>query len=173
MQPREVFWILTPLSSLSRDSLRGHLMPGNWKKKTFVQTIFQILTWKALLIIKNMFTMKNLTDFRKTMETGVDPRLDSMLAIAGLPPSSMSPVLIYTPGWIEAKRSKVPCLGRCLYPGILDRTATHASTGFNKMTVNCCLIWIKNNCLLLFLPLRSAPSECKVDSNPRHERLQL
>ena len=73
-------------------------MPGNWQKKTFVQTIFQILTWKALLIIKNMFTMKNLTDFRKTMETGVDPRLDSMLAIAGLPPSSMSPVLIYTPG---------------------------------------------------------------------------
>ena len=73
-------------------------MPGNWQKKTFVQTIFQILTWKVLLIIKNMFTMKNLTDFRKTMETGVDPRLDSMLAIAGLPPSSMSPVLIYTPG---------------------------------------------------------------------------
>ena len=73
-------------------------MPGNWKKKTFVQTIFQILTWKVLLIIKNMFIMKNLTDFRKTMETGVDPRLDRMLAIAGLPPSSMSPVLIYTPG---------------------------------------------------------------------------
>ena len=73
-------------------------MPVNWKKKTFVQTIFQILTWKVLLIIKNMFTMKNLTDFRKTMETGVDPRLDGMLAIAGLPPSSMSPVLIYTPG---------------------------------------------------------------------------
>ena len=47
-------------------------MPGNWKKKTFVQTIFQILTWKVLLIVKNMFTMKNLTDFRKTMETGVD-----------------------------------------------------------------------------------------------------
>ena len=52
-------------------------MPGNWKKKTFVQTIFQILTWKVLLVIKNMFIMKNLTDFRKTMETGVDPRLVS------------------------------------------------------------------------------------------------
>ena len=73
-------------------------MPGNWKKKTFVQTNFQILTWNVLLIIKNMFTMKNLTDFCKTMETGVDPRLDSMLAIAGLPPSSMSLVIIYTPG---------------------------------------------------------------------------
>ena len=45
-----------------------------------------------------MFIMKNLTDFRKTMENGVDPRLDRMLAIAGLPPSSMSLVLIYTPG---------------------------------------------------------------------------
>ena len=24
-------------------------MPGNWKKKTFVQIIFQISTWKVLL----------------------------------------------------------------------------------------------------------------------------
>ena len=76
--------------------------------------------------------MKNLTDFRKTMENGVDPRLDRMLAIAGLPPSSMSLVLIYTPAWIETKSSKVLCLGRCLDPGILDHTATHASTGFNE-----------------------------------------
>ena len=53
---------------------------------------------KVLLTIKNMFTMKNLTDFLKTMETGVDPHLDRILAIAGLPPSSMSPLLIYTPG---------------------------------------------------------------------------
>ena len=63
-------------------------MPGNWQKKTFVQTIFQILTWKVLLIIKNMFTMKNLTDFRKTLETGVDPRLGVIylcLAIDPLP----------------------------------------------------------------------------------------
>ena len=27
--------------------------------------------------IKNIFIMKNLTDFRKTVETGVDPRLTS------------------------------------------------------------------------------------------------
>ena len=26
-------------------------MPGNWKKKTFVQTIFQISTWKVLLLL--------------------------------------------------------------------------------------------------------------------------
>ena len=50
-------------------------MPGNWKKKTFVQTIFQISTWKALLLLKICFIMKNLTDFRKTVETDVDPVL--------------------------------------------------------------------------------------------------
>ena len=37
------------------------LMPGNWKKKTFVQTIFE----SPIIIIKNMFIMKNLTDLRK------------------------------------------------------------------------------------------------------------
>ena len=51
-------------------------MPGNWKKKTFVQTIFQISTWKVLLLLlTNMFIMRNLTNFRKTVETGVDPCL--------------------------------------------------------------------------------------------------
>ena len=47
-------------------------MPGNWKKKTFVQTIFES---SIINIIKNMFIMKNLTDFRKTVETSVDPPL--------------------------------------------------------------------------------------------------
>ena len=28
------------------------------------------------VVIKNIFIMKNLTDFRKTVETGVDPRLN-------------------------------------------------------------------------------------------------
>ena len=45
-------------------------MPGNWKKKTFVQTIFESSI--IIIIIKNMFITKNLTDFRKTVETGVD-----------------------------------------------------------------------------------------------------
>ena len=49
-------------------------MPGNWKKKTFVQTIFE----SPIIIIKNMFIMKNLTDFRKTVETGVDPPLQAL-----------------------------------------------------------------------------------------------
>ena len=52
----------------------GHQIPRKWKKKTFVRTIFQISTWKVL-IIKNKFLMKNLTDFRETVETRVDPRL--------------------------------------------------------------------------------------------------
>ena len=30
--------------------------------------------------------------------------------LQGYPPSSMSPIPIYTPGWREAKWSKVPCL---------------------------------------------------------------
>ena len=39
-----------------------------------VQTIDQISTWKVVLLEK-IFIMKNLSDFRKSVETGVDPRL--------------------------------------------------------------------------------------------------
>ena len=42
--------------------------------KVFVQSIFQISTWKVFFI-KNIFIMKYLTDFRKTLETGLGPRL--------------------------------------------------------------------------------------------------
>ena len=52
-------------------------MPGNWKKKRFVQTIFESSIIIIIIIIKNMFIMKNLTDFRKTVETGVDPPLNT------------------------------------------------------------------------------------------------
>ena len=31
--------------------------------------------WKVFFIINNTIIMKNLTDFRKTVETGVDPPL--------------------------------------------------------------------------------------------------
>ena len=53
------------------------LMPGNWKKKTFVPVdhFLDFNLESATIIIKNMFIMKNLTDFRKTVETGLDPRL--------------------------------------------------------------------------------------------------
>ena len=52
-------------------------MPGNWEK-TIVQTIFEISPWKNILTKKKdliLYIMKNLTDFCKTVETGVDPRL--------------------------------------------------------------------------------------------------
>ena len=41
-----------------------------------------------------------------------DPPWTGCWSIAGLPPSSMSAVPIYTPGWRETKWSKVPCLRR-------------------------------------------------------------
>ena len=40
-----------------------------------VQTIYQISTWNVfLLILENIFFMKKMSDFRKFVETGVDPR---------------------------------------------------------------------------------------------------
>ena len=42
--------------------------------EAFVQSIFQISTWKGFFI-KNIIIMKNLTDFRKTWETGPGPLL--------------------------------------------------------------------------------------------------
>ena len=56
------------------------LMPGNWKKKTFVPVDHfpDFNLESATISIKNTFPMKNLTDFRKTVETGLDPRLRSM-----------------------------------------------------------------------------------------------
>ena len=53
-------------------------MLGNCKKKTFVQTIFQISTLEVLLLLK-MFIMKNLNDFRKKVETGVNLRLERVI----------------------------------------------------------------------------------------------
>ena len=57
------------------------LMPGNWKKKTFVPVDHfpDFNLESATIIIKNMFIMKNLTDFRKTVETGVNPHLDTRI----------------------------------------------------------------------------------------------
>ena len=42
-------------------------------------TIVQISPWKVVLFVKNMFIMKNLTNFRKTVETSVDLCLGSCL----------------------------------------------------------------------------------------------
>ena len=34
--------------------------------------------WKCFFIVQNIFIMKKVTDFRETVETGVDPRLKSL-----------------------------------------------------------------------------------------------
>ena len=40
----------------------------------YYHTIYQVSTWKVFLLKVYLF-MKHLTDFRKTLETGVDPHL--------------------------------------------------------------------------------------------------
>ena len=67
MQLRENFRILATKSHVS------------WVSEKFRQDICQILTSKVLFFfIKNIYSvfMKNLTDFRKTMETCLDPAPD-------------------------------------------------------------------------------------------------
>ena len=58
------FFFLTPQSRFS------------WVSESFSQDIGRILTWKVFFM-KIYLSMKTLTDFRKTVETGVDPRLKS------------------------------------------------------------------------------------------------
>ena len=71
MLPRENFWILTPQSPLSWVSV-SHSdriltdCPNHYPE-------FNLESLK--FFTKNIFIMKNLTDFRKTVETGMDPRL--------------------------------------------------------------------------------------------------
>ena len=51
-------------------------MPRNWKKKTLsLRPFSRFQLGKFYYYIKEMFTMKNLTNFHKTVETSVDPRL--------------------------------------------------------------------------------------------------
>ena len=82
MHPREFFWILTPSSSLSRvsDSLGGGGGGGasnfqKLEKENICPDHFPDFNLESSIIIKNKFLMKNLTDFRKTVETDVDPGL--------------------------------------------------------------------------------------------------
>ena len=56
--PQESFWIFTPYSPLPR-------VPSHSER---------ISTWEVFLL-KDIFVMKNVTDFGKNVETGVDPRL--------------------------------------------------------------------------------------------------
>jgi len=52
-------------------------MLGNCKKGNICPEHFPDFNLASFIIIKSMFIMKNLTDFCKTVETGVNPRLKS------------------------------------------------------------------------------------------------
>ena len=64
----------------------------------------QISTWKVFFITKNIFVMKNLTDFRKTVEAGVDPCLHNMASMLGFEPK---------PHWWEAIKFSHLCAIPC------------------------------------------------------------
>ena len=57
------------------------LMPGNWKQLSKPFSRFQLGKF-LLKICLAMFVMKNLTDFRKTEETGVDQRVRLVMKAA-------------------------------------------------------------------------------------------
>ena len=53
-------------------------MLGNRKKENICPDHFPDFNLGSFIIIKSMFIMKNLTDFRKTVETGVNPHLEKV-----------------------------------------------------------------------------------------------
>ena len=69
--PRGVFGFLTPLSPLSCIGFRV-IWTGYWPE-------FNLES--VLIFVENIFIMKNLTDFHKRLEAGVDPRLDNVPVI--------------------------------------------------------------------------------------------
>ena len=54
----------------------------NCKKENIFPDHFPNFNLGSFIIIKSMFIMKNLTDFRKTVETGVNPHLNGPLHFA-------------------------------------------------------------------------------------------
>ena len=55
-------------------------MTGNWRKKTlFCPDHFPDFNLESSIIIKNMFIMKQLTDFCKMVKISVDLHLEVML----------------------------------------------------------------------------------------------
>ena len=63
MHPTKIFLISTPLSHLS------------WVCESFREDIGELLILNFFFSLKIYLFMKNLTDFRETAETVVDPRL--------------------------------------------------------------------------------------------------
>ena len=76
-------WGHAPWSSLSwvSDPLRGHKMPGNWKKKTFVRAIFQISTWKVILLLLKICLLWKIWPIPVVVGTSVDQRLRVLLSL--------------------------------------------------------------------------------------------
>ena len=60
------------------------------------------------LFIKNISILKNLTDFRKTAETGVDPRLHPTIFVHFLPAHYQPFVLQQWLGQIHLRRAHIP-----------------------------------------------------------------
>ena len=69
--PREFFWII----KVPKVPFLGFLSNARKLEK---ENIFRESSIIVILLLK-MFIVKNLTDFRKTVETGVDPRLARVL----------------------------------------------------------------------------------------------
>ena len=69
MLPQEISWV----------SEYSDRIPFSSDKALQIGWLFHlsISTWKVFLYIKNIFIIKTLTDFGKTTETEVDPRLCS------------------------------------------------------------------------------------------------
>ena len=79
MLTRDIFKILTPQNPFSwvSESFRQDIF---WLSKPFsrfqLETVFEIF---SKVFAKNIFIIKNLNDFCKTVETaGMDPRLDTV-----------------------------------------------------------------------------------------------
>ena len=58
-------------------------MFGYFKKENICPDHFPDFNLGSFIIIKSMFIMKNLTNFRKTVETGVNPQLRGNLIETG------------------------------------------------------------------------------------------
>ena len=76
MLPQEIFWILTPSSPLSwvSESFRWDIGQFNSPRIKYLSNPFSRFQPGKFFSIKNIFIMKNLIDFRKTLETGLGPR---------------------------------------------------------------------------------------------------
>ena len=77
MHPREFFGFKLPEVPFPRFLSNARKLG----KENICADHFPDFNLESSTTIKNIFIMKNLTDFRKTVETGVDPRLRATNAV--------------------------------------------------------------------------------------------